>query len=148
MTTLIAGLYFYFKKSKREENLLETRNSFGRDRIFSLRPALQFAFIFMMIKLITKTSLLFFGNSGFLASNILGALTGLDAVTINIAELAGKTISFQTGIVAVVLANTVNLISKVMYTFIQGSREFAFKFSASMGVVIFASFLSLWIVLM
>ena len=148
VTTLIAGLYFYFKKSKREENLLETRNSFGRDRIFSLRPALQFAFIFMMIKLITKTSLLFFGNSGFLASNILGALTGLDAVTINIAELAGKTITFQTGIVAVVLANTVNLISKVMYTFIQGSREFAFKFSASMGVVIFASFLSLWIVLM
>lgn len=148
VTTLIAGLYFYFKKSKREENLLETRNSFSRDRIFSLRPAPQFAFIFMMIKLITKTSLLFFGNSGFLASNILGALTGLDAVTINIAELAGKTITFQTGIVAVVLANTVNLISKVMYTFIQGSREFAFKFSASMGVVIFASFLSLWIVLM
>lgn len=148
VTTLIAGLYFYFKKSKREENLLETRNSFGRDRIFSLRPALQFAFIFMMIKLITKTSLLFFGNSGFLASNILGALTGLDAVTINIAELAGKTISFQTGIVAVVLANTVNLLSKVMYTFVQGSREFAFKFSASMSVVIFASFLSLWIVLM
>ncbi|MBP6993772.1 MgtC/SapB family protein [Candidatus Woesebacteria bacterium] len=148
LTTLVTGLYFYFKKNKREENLSSTRNALDKDRIFSLRPALQFALIFMAIKLITKISLLLFGNNGFLVSNIFGALTGLDAVTINIAELAGKTITFQTGIIAVVLANTVNLLSKITYTFIQGSREFAYKFSASIGIVILASFLSLWIVLM
>ncbi len=147
VSALIAGLYFYLKKNKRDEALAETKISLERDHIFSLGPALQFALIFLVIKLVTKVSLLLFGDGGFLVSNIFGTLTGLDAVTINIAELAGKTITFQTAIIAVVLANTVNLLSKAAYTFLQGSREFAIKFSVSIAVVIFASFVSLAFIL-
>lgn len=140
---LIAGLYFYLKKNKTDDNLASTKTTFERDHIFSLGPALQFALIFLVIKMVTKLSLLLFGNSGFLVSNILGALTGLDAVTINIAELAGKTVTFQTGIIAIVIANAVNLFSKATYSFLQGSRDFAVKFSGSILFVVLASLLSL-----
>lgn len=147
ISALVMGGYFYFKKNKRDENLQDTKVTLERDHIFSLGPALQFALIFLGIKLVTKTSLLLFGDGGFLVSNVLGALTGLDAVTINIAELAGDSITFQTGIIAIVLANMVNLVSKSMYTFMQGSREFALKFSVSIAIVILASFVSLFFIL-
>ena len=147
ITILVTAVYFYLRKTKREDTLTATKAGLERDHIFTLGPALQFALIFLIIKLITKISLLIFGNSGFLVSNILGALTGLDAVTINIAELAGKTITFQTGITAIVFANTVNLLSKSAYTFLQGSREFALKFTGSIVLVIIASFVSLAVIL-
>lgn len=147
ITILVTAVYFYLRKTKREDTLTATKAGLERDHIFTLGPALQFALIFLIIKLITKISLLIFGNSGFLVSNILGALTGLDAVTINIAELAGKTITFQTGITAIVFANTVNLLSKSAYTFLQGSREFALKFTGSIALVIIASFVSLAVIL-
>lgn len=147
LAALAAGLYFYFKKSGRDDNLTTTKTSLERDNIFSLGPALQFALIFLIIRIVTKASLLLFGDGGFLVSNVLGALTGLDAVTINIAELAGDSITFQTGIIAIVLANMVNLVSKSIYTFMQGSREFALKFSAGVAFVILASFVSLFFIL-
>lgn len=146
-SALVMGGYFYFQKNRRDENLSDTKVTLERDHIFSLAPALQFALIFLGIKLVTKTSLLLFGNSGFLVSNVLGALTGLDAVTINIAELAGRAVTFQTGIIAIALANSVNLLSKSIYTYLQGSREFATKFSASVGIILLASFASLAFVL-
>ena len=106
-------------------------------------PALKFALLFLLIKLITKFSLIVFGNSGFIISTILGAVTGLDAITINTAELAGKTITFQTGVVTLILANAVNLLSKAGYAFAQGSRPFAKKFFISVLIIIAFSFLGL-----
>lgn len=139
LMALILGSYFLVKKKKAGENLDDTKAVLERDSIFSLKPALQFALIFMIIKIITKLSLVFFGNEGFIVSNLLAALTGLDAVTINVSELAGKTISYNTGVITIILANAVNLLSKASYAFIQGSREFAKRFSLSVIAMILAS---------
>jgi uncharacterized membrane protein (DUF4010 family) len=114
-----------------------------KDKIFSLLPALKFAILFLFIKIITKFALVLFGNNGFVISTILGAITGLDAVTINTAELAGKTISYQTGVIALILANSVNLLSKSVYAFTQGSRPFAKKFLISVLIIIAFSFLGM-----
>ena len=81
----------------------------------------------------------FFGQSGFLAATALGALTGLDAVIVNTSQLAGRQIEVYLAVIALILANAVNLISKTIYSFMQGKREFATKFGVSMIVIIVSS---------
>lgn len=142
LSALFTGIYFLRKKSN-SIDLKQTKENLKEDKIFSLAPALKFAGIFLLIKIITKLSLVLFGNSGFILSNILGALTGLDAVSINIAELAGKTITYQTGVISLILANAVNLLSKASYVFLQGQRAFAWRFLISAIIMITASLLGL-----
>ncbi len=148
VTACLAGLYFMRSSNAHTVSIGETRAIMARDRIFSLGPALQFALLFMVIRLVTKVSLLLFGDGGFVVTNIIGALSGLDAVVINISELAGKTIPFSTGIIALVLANTVNLTSKAVYAWLQGSREFARRFTIGILSVTLAGLVSLVVTLL
>ena len=143
ISAVLIGIYFLKREDKKSENLIKTKENLKNDRLFSLMPALKFALLFLFIKLITKFSLIVFGNNGFIVSTILGSVTGLDAVTINTAELAGKTITFQTGVITLILANAVNLMSKSGYAFAQGSRPFAKKFFISVLIIIAFSFLGL-----
>ena len=143
-SSFLTGLAFLKLKSGRDqENLTETKEKLEKAEIFALNPALKFAFIFLLIRIATKTSLAFLGNSGFLAVSALASITGLDAVIINSSELAGTTINFKTGVIALILANAVNLVCKCIYSFSQGKKEFALKFSLSMGIIIASSFLGL-----
>ncbi len=144
ISALATGLFFLkIRGGADEENLLETKERLKEDQIFALGPALRFALIFLVIRVVTKVSLLLFGSGGFLATSALASIPGIDAVTINLAEMAGKTINFQTGVLGLILVNAVNLLSKTIYSFIQGKREFALKFASSAAVIIFASLLGL-----
>jgi uncharacterized membrane protein (DUF4010 family) len=67
----------------------------------------------------------------------------LDAVIINLSELAGVTITLTTAVWAIIITNGVNLIGKVVYSFIQGNRKFAVKFAVSMLLIIISSFIGL-----
>lgn len=139
LSGIIISLYFSRYASKQKES----PQSLKEKRIFSLAPALQFAALFMGIKIATKTSLVFFGDSGFIVSNILGAVSGMDAVSINIAQLAGEIVSYQTALLTLILANAVNLLSKVTYSFMYGTRTFAMQFLVSALLMIAASFVGL-----
>jgi len=119
-------LFFLKKKeSIKEEELKETKERLKKDEIFALGPALKFAVIFLLIRIVTKTSLALFGNKGFLVTIGIASITGIDAVTINLSELAGTAVSFKTGVLALILANAVNLLGKTVYSFTQGKKEFA-----------------------
>lgn len=144
ISAALAGLFFLKRKEVAiQENLKETKEKLQEDEIFALNPAIKFAFIFLLIRIATKTSLVLFGDSGFLATSALASITGLDAIIINLSELAGTIISFKTGVLALILANAVNLISKTFYCVTQGKKEFALKFAASIVLIILSSFLGL-----
>jgi uncharacterized membrane protein (DUF4010 family) len=84
-----------------------------------------------------------FGESGFLTTSAIASLTGVDAVTINIAELAGSIISYKLAVMTLILVNAINLISKSVFSFLQGSREFAMKFSFGVAIMILSSMIGL-----
>ncbi len=131
------------QKNNKQENSEKTQKQLKEDKIFSLKPALQFALIFLTVKLFSNLSLILFGEGAFLITAVLASLTGMDAITINLAQLAGTTITFQTALFALVLANSVNLVSKAIYSFIQGKKEFALKFSLSVLLITLSGFVSL-----
>jgi len=142
---IMVGLFFMAKSRKvSDTEMTSTRKDINALPIFSLKPALQFAVIFTVIKFLSKVSLLVFGQNGFIITTAFASFTGLDAVTLSVGEIAGKIITYKTGILALVFANAVNLLAKTTYCFIQGSRPFAIRFGIGALFIITMSVTSLF----
>ncbi len=142
---LTAGvLTLIFLKKKEPEHEVESQEIQPK-KIFSLTPALKFAGLLIVVRLVTKVCLIVFGQSGFVISSVIASLAGLDAILVNLADLAGKTISFQFAFVTFVLVNATNLASKVVYSFLQGTKEFTVKFLVGAIAIVISS--SIWLFL-
>jgi uncharacterized membrane protein (DUF4010 family) len=128
------------ESAENEENVKESKPT----KIFSLLPALRFAGILVLVKIITKTCLILFGNSGFVISSVIASFAGIDAIMVNLAEMAGKTISFQFALLTFILVNATNLFSKTIYSFLLGNRTFAYRFMISAVLIVIAG--SLWLI--
>ena len=115
-------------------------------KIFALAPAIKFAGLLIVVKLITKICLILFGQTGFMISSVIASLAGIDAVTVNLADLSGGLIAMQMATVTFILVNATNLLSKSFYAFLQGSRAFALKFFLSVLVIIGASLVGIFFV--
>ena len=134
----VTGIYFLkFTRQKHESHIPVSAEK--EDKVFRLLPALKFASLFLLISIVSKIALEFLGNTGFLVTSGIAAIVGLDAVMINTSNLAGNTIPMQLAIWTFILVNAVNLIGKTAYAFLQGKKDFAYKFGICMGLTIFAS---------
>lgn len=107
--------------------------------IFSLKPAIIFAILFIIIKIISSIAFMLFGSRGFLVAASIASFSGIDAIILNVADLSKNLISTNTAVYAFILVNAVNLIAKTLYISLQGTREFAFKFGISVLVIIILS---------
>ena len=144
ISAAFAALVFFLTAKEENVSVIEKENIAPQKEIINLGSALKFAGLFVFISLVSKIALVVFGSNGFLVTTGLGAMVGLDAVMINTAQIAGNAIDFKLAILAFILANFVNLAAKVIYSFLQGKKEFAVKFSISMGVIILASLTGLF----
>ena len=133
--------YFFFKsKEPKKEEVAQEKKS---DSIFSLLPALKFAALLIVIKIVTKICLIQFGQSGFIISSVIASFAGIDAIIVTLADMAGDTITFKFAFITFLLINATNLLSKSVYSFIQGNKRFALKFFISVLIIIGAS--AIWL---
>lgn len=139
LTLSLLGIYFWIMSKKEMLHQAEIYQISKSHKIFDLVSAIKFMGIFLVISVASKVTLEIFGSGGFLVTIGLGALTGIDAVIINIAQLSGSNIDFNLAVWAIILVNAVNLLAKSFYAYIQGSREFATRFLVSIIFVILLS---------
>jgi len=139
-TAALIAMIFLKKKEPTEkvkEEVIKT------NKIFSLMPALKFSGILIVIKIVTKICLILFGQSGFVISSVIASFAGLDAILVTLAEMAGQTITFKFAFLTFLLVNATNLLSKTVYSYLQGNRQFAFKFFLSAISIVLIS--SVWL---
>jgi uncharacterized membrane protein (DUF4010 family) len=136
LAALIIGIFFLKKGTSDNKQLVDAEKIEESHSIFSLSSALRFMGIYLLINVSSKIAIEFFGSSGFLVTSAIGSLTGIDAVVINTAQLAGSRIDLSLGVWALVMANGINLLAKSFYSFLQGSREFAVKYLISVGLIV------------
>ncbi|HLL61035.1 MAG TPA: DUF4010 domain-containing protein, partial [Candidatus Nitrosocosmicus sp.] len=139
MTVMSAVLFIFFLKIKDKGKANKQNQLENQTKIINLSGALKFAGLYLGISIASKIALALFGNTGLLVATSIGAMIGLDAVMINISQLAGGKVDYNIAVLAFILANAINLIAKSIYTFIMGTREFAIKFSISMIIIIITS---------
>ena len=142
--TTLVSLIFYLKDKNKMSVIShvqdEDTSSVDDTKVFSLKHALVFALLLITVRVITKAALIVYGESGFLATSILASFTGLDAVVINLAELANNVISAKYALFTLLCVNATNLIVKVLYAIPQAKKEFCIKLLVSSLVIIGSSF--------
>lgn len=145
-STVMAIIFWKLPEKKSTKKIAQTTEEKQEKNIFALMPAIKFAALLILIKLITKVCLILFGQSGFMVSSVVASFVGIDAVTVNLADLSGNLISMEMATITFVLVNATNLLSKSVYAFLQGNRGFALKFFLSVLVIIAASLVGIFFV--
>ncbi len=140
---LTAGVLTVYYLRKKEADDPQAPKPQEENEIFSIVPALKFALLLIVIKIVTKICLILFGESGFIVSSVLASFAGIDAIIVNLADMAGHTITFKFALLTFLVVNATNLLSKSAYSYLQGDPRFARKFFVSMLVVIASS--AIWL---
>lgn len=103
---------------------------------FSLRPALIFGFLFLIILYATKIAEIYFGNSGLYITSIISGIADVDAITISMAILAKNTITPDVAVTAITLAAISNTIIKFLIAMFLGTRKFGYLIGVIFAVII------------
>lgn len=140
LTGIIVSALLHFRSGNATQQQTQAATS-----IFSLNSALKFAVVFSLIRTGSQVARQLFGESGVIFTSAIGAIAGMDAVVITIADMAGKSLSYSNALGALAVANTVNLGMKIFYAKTSGSPAFFRLFAVAMAVIILASVLSLLI---
>ncbi len=144
LMVITAGLIAIFFLRKKEPEEQEEGQVKKTVKIFSLMPALKFAGILIVVKIVTKICLIIFGQSGFVISSVIASFVGIDAILVNLADMAGQSITFKFAFVTFLVINATNLLSKTGFSFLQGSRQFAVKFLISVIAIVAVS--AIWLI--
>jgi len=91
---------------------------------FSLKPALIFGLLFIIILFVSKIADIYFGSSGLYLASIISGFVDVDAITISMALLAKATISSEVAVTAITLATISNTIIKFLIALFFGTRKF------------------------
>lgn len=139
-----AGLVAVVFLKKKEPKSVDGENQSKSESIFSLLPALKFATLLIVIKIVTKLCLILFGQSGFIISSVIASFAGIDAILVTLADMAGNTITFKFAFITFLIINATNLLSKTVYSYLQGNKNFALKFLVGVLAIVAAS--AIWLI--
>lgn len=79
---------------------------------FRLLPAIQFGFLFTVVLVVTKAAQESLGDTGVYLASFLAGLTGMDAITLSMAQLAGEEVSLHVAAQSLLLAAAANTLVK------------------------------------
>lgn len=88
---------------------------------FRLLPAIQFGFLFTVVLVVTKAAQVSLGDTGVYLASFLAGLTGMDAITLSMAQLAGEEVSLHVAVQSLLLAAAANTLVKAGLTAFLGA---------------------------
>ncbi|MEI7480637.1 MAG: DUF4010 domain-containing protein, partial [bacterium] len=140
---VVSGVLGYFFLKRKETAVSESDVEVKDGKIFSLMAALKFASILIIVKIVTKVCLILFGKTGFVVGSVIASFAGIDAVVVNLAEMAGNVITYKFALITLLFVSATNLLAKTIYSYSQGNRKFANRLSLSFLVIVICSFAGL-----
>lgn len=139
LSTFLLFWFFYYN-ARKHQNLTKVEDSIKTSGdLFSFSKAFIFACELVLIRIIAKICLVVFGEPGYIASLSLASLIGMDTIAINLAETFGKILTAKRTVFIFLSVNSFNLISKVVYSFIYGSKKLAWRLLVAMLIIICCS---------
>lgn len=121
---------WYFRLSRETYKTLDKGQDYLDLNIkspFSIVPALAFGALFISVEFVSTLVLYWVGNSGFMVTSVIVAFTGLDAVTITASKFAGDIVSLEIATITMMVAICANMLVKIVFSMISGSKYFKMK---------------------
>jgi uncharacterized membrane protein (DUF4010 family) len=141
LSALGAALCVFLWQSAQSQEGQETK----LNNPFRLWPAIQFGLLFGAVLVITRGAQAFLGDTGVYVTSFLAGLTGLDAVTLSMAQLAGNGVSYGVATQALLLAVTANTLAKAALTLFLGAPSLRRYALPSLGFLALISLgLAIW----
>ena len=140
----ILSIYF-LRRAKTSSLRKGSETSDDMKDIFSLWPAIKFALIFSIVKIVTKIAYVLLGDAGFVIGSTIAGVSGMDAVAINSSQLAGDTIGYGLALLSLITANKMNFIAKTVYTYMSGDRKLAIYVGSSFALMTLCMCVVYWL---
>lgn len=103
---------------------------------FSLRPALIFGILFLIILFVSEIANIYFGSRGIYITSIISGVADVDAITISMAILARDTIHPEVAVTAITLAAISNTIIKFLIAMFFGTKKFGYLIGVIFAIII------------
>ena len=119
ITALAVTFYFYKKQhaKKRDTNALPLGDP------LNIRDAIFFGILYTAILILISYASNEYGESGIYLSSAISALTDIDAITISMSKLGGKSVAFLTAQNAILIATLTNTLIKIGLSLWFGSKQ-------------------------
>ena len=108
------------KKFKKVENDIKSP--------FSIIKAMQFGLLFAVILTIVAVSKQLVGDQVLYLVSMISGLVDTDAITLSLASLSQNGLNLQTASYGIVIAASTNMVAKVIYVWISGSKSIRLRF--------------------
>ncbi|SMP10391.1 Uncharacterized membrane protein, DUF4010 family [Desulfurobacterium pacificum] len=121
LVAFVGGIFWAYK--------ISTSKNTGRTNIevknpYELSTAIKFGIFYAFILFVSRNALKYFGDFGLYVVAAISGLSDVDAITLSTAKLfSSKDVTLLAGIVAVLIAATVNTVFKWFLTLSMGNRE-------------------------
>lgn len=132
----LSGSLYAVLLIKKEKTPLNHSTSVELGNPVNILNALGFGVLYIGIALLVFYANQFFGDMGLIISGLISGLADIDAITINIAKLANKTLDINLAVIVIVLATITNTFVKMMIAITQGNSIVRKKVSLSLGIMI------------
>jgi uncharacterized membrane protein (DUF4010 family) len=132
----LAGLisaFYYYRKSIRVQDL-EHETKLGKP--LDWQQSLIFAIFYTGVIFLVSYANNEYGSLGVYVSTAIASLTDVDVIAISVSKLAGKTLSYQTAMNAILLVAISNSVVKWAIALWNGSRQFRKEISWVFGVMV------------
>lgn len=116
----IAVTWFFNRKQKNNGRVIE---NIPLGEPLNIKEAITFGFLYTAILILVSYASNTYGDSGIYISSAISALTDIDAITISVSKLAGKSISVLTAQNAILIATLSNTVVKIGISLYSGSKQ-------------------------
>lgn len=114
---------------------------------FSLRPALIFGALFIVILFVSKLASIYLGSRGVYLASIISGVADVDAITISMALLAqDNAVTATTAVTAITLASISNTLVKFGIALFLGTRSFGKNVGVLFAIIIMAGLLAVFLI--
>lgn len=130
------GTTCFFYKKQKSKNLY--KENLPLDAPLNIKDTVFFGFLYTGILMIVSYASCEYGTKGINFSSAISALTDIDAITISVSKLGGKSINFLTAQNAILLATLANTIVKIGIALYLGSNQIKRYIILGYGVIFIA----------
>ncbi len=110
--------YFIWEKAKKVKGKVHLTSP------FTLTPALKFGFIFAAVLALAKLADIYLSSKGVYLVSIISGIADVDAITVSLSQLGGKSMALETARNGIIMAALTNVAVKGGIAFFMGGKQF------------------------
>jgi uncharacterized membrane protein (DUF4010 family) len=141
LVALLCSTYLWFTREKAGNS--EQKTEICHESPLNVGTALKFGILFAIILFVIKLAQTYFGKAGIYVASIVSGFVDADAIVLSVANMANVDLSLKVAATAITLGVMSNILVKVIYASLFGSKKFRTDLGIMVSLVILSGILTI-----